>query len=87
MSRNERCEITCSCCGKRRMLSRAEAEQDGWLFSTKYCGIICGDCVPRYGIPTTFLNAPVIAIPDGNGGARIEYGNSKRQWDEEKEGY
>lgn len=85
MNRNERYEITCSCCGKKRVLSRSEAEQDGWVFNTKYCGIVCDDCDPRYGIPTTFLDAPVLVIPDGNGGVRIEYSNSKRRLAKEEE--
>lgn len=46
--------------------------------------LIDADRFKKY-IPTIFLNAPELVIPDRNGGARIEYSNSKRQWDKEKE--
>lgn len=73
MNRNKRQELSCECCGKSRMLSPSEADQDGWIFSTEYGGLICNQCAPKYGIPTTFLDAPVRLMCTESRGFRAEY--------------
>lgn len=76
MNKNVRKELCCNRCKKKRILSYLEAGQDGWVINTKYHGIICNQCVETYGIPTTFLGAPVRIFPKGDGNFKAEYNNS-----------
>mgnify|MGYP007073675861 FL=1 len=46
---DQRMEISCSRCGKVRVLSAAEADADGWRASTE--GLVCPCCDKRFGIP------------------------------------
>ena len=46
---DQRMEISCSRCGKVRVLSAAEADADGWRASTE--GLVCPCCDTRFGIP------------------------------------
>ena len=50
---DQRMEISCSRCGKVRVLSITEANADGWRASTE--GLICPCCNTGFGIP---LNRP-----------------------------
>lgn len=75
---NDRKEMVCSKCGKSRMLSFIEADEDGWVHDTRYKGLICYNCREKYGIPAMFIAgipARAIAI---DGGFAIEYDNQER---------
>lgn len=47
----KRLEVKCSLCGKSRYLSVNELEEDGWRMDLQK-GLICFQCIPKYGIPT-----------------------------------
>ena len=69
-------ELKCDNCCKTRMLSIEEATEDGWVMHTKM-GLICCDCAPKYGIPSTFLRSPTFIglgeTEDGNIARVIEF--------------
>lgn len=46
---DQRMEVSCSRCGKVRVLSMAEADADGWRASME--GLICPRCNTGFGIP------------------------------------
>ena len=46
----DRREFTCNQCGRTRLLSKEEAEDDGWIMTTQY-GLICPHCIEYHGIP------------------------------------
>ena len=58
MDFNKRIEFTCGKCGKTRILSPKEASEDGWRINSENGKIECYQCLPKYGIPTTFLRVP-----------------------------
>lgn len=76
MNKNERKELCCNRCKKKRILSYSEAEQDGWVMSIEYRGLICNQCIEKYGIPTTFLGMPARILPNDNGNFKVEYDSS-----------
>ena len=66
----KRREVECKVCGKKRMLSKEEADEDGWVIDIKK-GLTCNGCKQKYGIPTTFLKTPkfigICETEDGTG--------------------
>lgn len=46
----ERREFTCNQCGRTRLLSKEEAEDDGWEMNIQK-GLICPHCIEYYGLP------------------------------------
>ena len=77
MDFNKRIEFTCGKCGKTRILSPKEANEDGWRINSENGKIECYQCLPKYGIPTTFLRTPKDVHPtmddDGVRGLRFEF--------------
>lgn len=77
MDFNKRIEFTCGKCGKTRILSPKEASEDGWRINSENGKIECYQCLPKYGIPTTFLRVPKDVYPtiddDGVRGLRFEF--------------
>ena len=46
----DRMEFTCNQCGRTRLLSKEEAEDDGWFIHSQY-GLSCPHCIEYYGLP------------------------------------
>ena len=46
----ERREFTCNQCGRTRLLSKEEAEDDGWIMHIQK-GLTCPHCIDYYGLP------------------------------------
>lgn len=76
---NDRKEMVCSKCGKSRMLSFREADEDGWVIDTRYKGPICYGCKEKYGIPAVFIAGTPARVMAVKGGFSIEYDNQERR--------
>lgn len=72
---NIRKELKCNVCGKKRMLSKQEAAEDGWVIDTRR-GLTCNNCLPKYGVPKTFFKGPNyigLCETEGKTGVVIEF--------------
>lgn len=58
MGKLKRLEVKCSICGKSRYLSIDELGEDGWRMDLQR-GLVCFQCIPKYGIPTTQFSRKV----------------------------
>lgn len=62
MDFDKRIEFTCGKCGKTRILSPKEANEDGWRVNPESGKTECYQCIPKYGVPTTLLRGQKLPI-------------------------